>query len=72
MDTDNTISSKYEVDLQAIQRQMCAEEREKRKYVLQQKRNNRGCHPASTSDSVERIPFSNTSSGMYYSFANKI
>ncbi|XP_021986250.1 uncharacterized protein LOC110882569 [Helianthus annuus] len=35
----------------------------KRKYVLQQKRNNRGCHPASTSDSVERIPFSNTSSG---------
>ncbi|XP_035838072.1 uncharacterized protein LOC110900754 [Helianthus annuus] len=59
----NTISSKYEVDLQAIQRQMCAEEREKRKYVLQQKRNNRGCHPASTSDSVERIPFSNTSSG---------
>ncbi|XP_022032408.1 uncharacterized protein LOC110933497 [Helianthus annuus] len=62
MDTDNTISSKYEVDLQAIQRQMCAEEREKRKYVLQQKRNNRGCHPASTSDSVERIPFSNTSS----------
>ncbi|XP_035838029.1 uncharacterized protein LOC110900470 [Helianthus annuus] len=59
---DNTISSKYEVDLQAIQRQMCAEEREKRKYVLQQKRNNRGCHPASTSDSVKRIPFSNTSS----------
>ncbi|XP_022023953.1 uncharacterized protein LOC110924229 [Helianthus annuus] len=60
---DNTISSKYEVDLQAIQRQMCAEEREKRKYVLQQKRNNRGCHPASTSDSVERISISNTSSG---------
>ncbi|XP_035843853.1 uncharacterized protein LOC118490365 [Helianthus annuus] len=63
MDTDSTISSKYEVDLQAIQRQMCAEEREKRKDVLQQKRNNRGCHPASISDSVERIPFSNTSSG---------
>ncbi|XP_035838895.1 uncharacterized protein LOC110906904 [Helianthus annuus] len=62
MDTDNTISSKYEVDLQASERQRCAEEREKRKYVLQQKRNNRGCHPASTSDSVERIPFSNTSS----------
>ncbi|XP_035831968.1 uncharacterized protein LOC110870335 [Helianthus annuus] len=60
---DKTISSKYEVDHQAIQRQMCAEEREKRKYFLQQKRNNRGCHPASTSDSVERIPFSNTSSG---------
>ncbi|XP_022024158.1 uncharacterized protein LOC110924464 [Helianthus annuus] len=62
MDTDNTISSKYEVDLQASQSQSCAEEREKRKYVLQQKRNYRGCHPASTSDSVERIPFSNTSS----------
>ncbi|XP_022032829.1 uncharacterized protein LOC110933937 [Helianthus annuus] len=62
MDTDNTISSKYEVDLQASQRQSCGEEREIRKYVLQQKRNNRGCHPASTSDSVERIPFSNTSS----------
>ncbi|XP_021991336.1 uncharacterized protein LOC110888104 [Helianthus annuus] len=29
MDIDNTISSKYEVDLQAIQRQMCVEEREK-------------------------------------------
>ncbi|XP_021974539.1 uncharacterized protein LOC110869606 [Helianthus annuus] len=62
MDTDNTILSKYEVDLQASQSQSCAEEREKRKYVLQQKKNNRGCHPASTSDSVERIPFSNTSS----------
>ncbi|XP_022024880.1 uncharacterized protein LOC110925221 [Helianthus annuus] len=62
MDTDNTISSKYEVDLQASEHQRCAEEREKRKYVLQQKRNNRGCHPASTSDSIERIPFSNTSS----------
>ncbi|XP_021994041.1 uncharacterized protein LOC110890722 [Helianthus annuus] len=59
---DNTISSKYEVLLQASQPQSCVEEREKMMYVLQQKRNNRGCHPASTSDSVERIPFSNTSS----------
>ncbi|XP_022024876.1 uncharacterized protein LOC110925217 [Helianthus annuus] len=42
MDTDSTISSKYEVNLQASERQRCAEEREKRKYVLQQQSFNIG------------------------------
>ncbi|XP_022014733.1 uncharacterized protein LOC110914235 [Helianthus annuus] len=60
MDTDNTISSKYEVDLQAIQRQMCAEEREKRKYVLQQKRNNIGSTNNVERRNVHHTPFGST------------